>query len=419
MAEEMGPSRFGGLWRNRDFVKLWIGETISVFGSMVTATALPFTAVLVLHATPMQMSLLRAADLVPGLLIGVAAGVWVDRLPRRPLLIAVDLGRALLLASIPLAAYAGMLRIEQLYIVGFLTGILSMVFAIAFRAYLPTLVRREDLVEGNSKLSASAAVAEVGAFGLSGWLVQMFTAPLAILLDALSFVASAAFVALIRAPEAAPRARKQRRMWIESVEGLRFVVSHPVLRVLAGSTMLLKFAFSVFSTVFMLFVTRELGFAPGVLGMIFAVGGVSSLLGALVGRRATIRWGIGPTLIGGLGLTGLGILFAPLAPGATLVGALLLIAQQLVEDGAATVYDIIEVSLRQVLAPPAMLGRINASMRMAGLVAMLLGALVGGVLGESIGLRMTLVVAATSPFIAAVWLACSPVRRLTELPNEP
>src|SRR5262249_44937253 len=221
------------------------------------------------------------------------------------------------------------------YVVGFLSGLLSMVFAIAFRSYLPSLVAREDLVEGNSKLSASAAVAEVGAFGLTGWLVQIFTAPIAILIDALSFLVSAAFVATIRAPEPPVTARARRQLWRESAEGVRLVLRHPLLRVVAVSTLLLHFAFSLFATVFMLFVTAELGFAPGVLGMIFAVGGVSSLLGALLARRVTTRLGAGPTMILGLCLTGLGILFVPLAPGATAVGALLLIMQQLVEDGAA------------------------------------------------------------------------------------
>ncbi|HVN84834.1 MAG TPA: MFS transporter [Candidatus Binatia bacterium] len=401
-----------GLWRHRDFVKLWAGETISVFGSLVTATALPFTAVLLLHATPMQMSLLRAADIAPQLLVGVAAGVWVDRLPRRLVLIATDLGRALLLATIPAAVFFGVLRIEQLYAVGFLAGLLSMVFAVAFRAYLPSLVRREDLVEGNSKLSASAAVAEVGAFSLTGWLVQVLTGPIAILIDACSYVVSAAFVSTIRAREPPIPPAAHRRMLRESAEGLRFVVGHPVLRTLAVSTMLLQFAFYVFSTVFMLFVTTELGFAPGVLGMIFAVGGVSSLVGASAAQRATQRFGVGSTMITGLLCTGLGILLVPLAPGATALGAALLIAQQLVEDGAATIYDLTEVSVRQSLAPSRMLGRVNASLRMASLAAMLLGSLVGGVLGETIGLRATLVVAALSPLVAAVWLAGSPVRSL-------
>src|SRR2546426_9011428 len=188
---------FDGLWQHPDFVRLWTGQTISVFGSLIGRTALPFTAILVLDARPYQIALLLAADIAPGLIVNPVAGVWVDGLRRRPILIAADVGRAVLLASIPVAYAFDSLRMEQLYVIACLTGALTMTFDVAYRSYLPSLVGREELLEGNSKLTASSAAAEVGAFGAAGWLVQLFTGPIAILVDAVSFLFSALFVGLI------------------------------------------------------------------------------------------------------------------------------------------------------------------------------------------------------------------------------
>ncbi|HEU4759437.1 MAG TPA: MFS transporter [Dehalococcoidia bacterium] len=405
-----------GLWANTDFLKLWAGETVSVFGSLVGRTALPFAAILVLDARPFQIALLAAADIVPGLLVGLVAGVWVDRLRRRPILIAADIGRAALLCSIPLAYALDMLHIEQLYAVAFLAGVLTMFFDVAYLSYLPSVVRREELLEGNSKLAASSSMAEVGAFGVAGWLVQLLTAPVAILIDALSFLFSALFVSWIRSPEPAPAASERQSIRREIAEGVRLVVGDPLLRATAGSVVTADFSFRVFGTVFLLFAVRDLGFHPGILGMIFAVGGVSSLLGSLVAGRSARRLGTGTTMVGGVLLMGLSMLFVPLAQGATVLAAALLLAQQLMGDGAFTVYEINQVSLRQAITADRLLGRVNASIRFAGLAAMLVGALVGGLLGETIGLRATLVVGAGGLCLGALWLALSPVRGLRSAP---
>ena len=410
--------RFTGLWQNPDFVKLWAAQTVSVFGSLVTRTALPFTAILVLHATPFEMGLLAAADIVAGLLVGLVAGVWVDRLRRRPILIGADLGRAALLASIPAAAFLGVLRLEQLYVVAFLAGVLTMFFDVAYLSYLPSLVRPEDLLEGNSKLSASASVAEVGAFGLAGWLVQLFTAPVAILIDAVSFLVSALCVGAIRAPEPAPaRVAARESLRREIGEGLRAVLGDRLLLATAASAVTLDLSFRVFGAVFALYMLEGLGLKPGLLGMIYAVGGAGSLVGALVAGRSARRLGIGPTMVVALVLTGVGMLFVPLARGATVLTVLLLVAQQLVTDPAATVYEINQVSLRQAVTPGRVLGRVNASIRFVGMAAMLVGALLGGALGEWLGLRPTLVLGACGTFVAAGWLVLSPVRRLKDTPT--
>src|SRR4051794_30591998 len=223
----MLPRRFTGLWHHADFIRLWIGQTISVFGSLIGASAMAFTAILILHATPFQLGLLSAAHFVPGFLTGLAAGAWADRLRRRPILVAADIVRAVLLATIPLAAVLGLLRIEQLYVVTFLVNVLAIFFDVAYQSYLPSLIGRAELVEGNSKLSASASVAEVSGLALAGWLVQLFTAPTAILVDAASFVVSAISLSLIHARELAPACGPQPNIRREIADGLSAVLHHP------------------------------------------------------------------------------------------------------------------------------------------------------------------------------------------------
>jgi MFS family permease len=410
-------ARFTGLWQSRDFLKLWSAQTVSQFGSLVSGSALSFTGVLVLKAKPLQMALLGIASLLPGFLTGLVAGVWADRLRRRPIMIAADLGRAVLLISIPAAAFLGVLRIEQLYVVAFLTGVLTTFFDVAYVSYLPSLVREEELLEGNSKLTASAAVAEAGAFGVSGWLVQWLTAPVAVLVDAVSFLVSAVLVGGIRAPEPAPApAAARQSMRHEIGEGVRRVLGDPVLRAIAGCVITQSFAGRIFGTVYLLYTSRELGFGPGVLGMIWGVGGITSFLGALVAGRSARRLGIGPTMVLGMLLTGLGSLFTPLTTGVTLVGVMLMIANQLVTDPAYTVFEINQVSLRQAVTPHRLLGRVDASIRFAALGVTLAGALIGGLLGETIGLRSTLVVGALGQSAAALWLVLSPVRALKTAP---
>ena len=234
------------LWRNPNFVRLWPGETISIFGSLVGRTALPFTAILVLDAGPLQIAFLSAAELVPAFLAGPFVGVWVDRLRRRPIMIAADVGRFALLGTIPLAHVFDALTMEQLYAVAFFVGILTISFDVAYLSYMPSIVRKDQLLEGNSKLAASSSVAEVGGFSLSGWLVQLVTGPVTILIDAVSFLFSAAFIAAIRAPEPEP-APAEARTSVRGVQrGVRFLVRDPVLRAVAAAAVTLEFSRRIF-----------------------------------------------------------------------------------------------------------------------------------------------------------------------------
>lgn len=399
-----------GLWRNADFVKLWSGQTVSVFGTMISGTALPFTAILALDATPLEIALLQASRIVPAIAIAPFAGVWVDRLARRPLMIAADLGRAAILATVPLAWAFNALRIEQLYAVAFGAGVLTMFFDVAFRSYLPAIVERDELLEANSKLTASSAVAEFGGFSVSGWLVQLLSGPLAILTDAVSFAASAAFVRSIRRAEPPPAREAGESVLGAAAAGFRAVASHGVLRGIAGVTALYSASFGLFGAVFLVFATRELGFGTGVLGMIFAVGGISSLTGALLAARAGGSLGIGRAMIAGVLCMGLSMLLVPAAQGATLLAAAFLLGQQVAGDGMFTVFQVNEMSLRQSVAEERMLGRVNAFMGIMEQGFLLAGTLAGGALGETLGLRPTLLIAAGALVAAAALLYASPVR---------
>jgi MFS family permease len=405
------PLKLTGLWRHADFLRLWSGQTVSVFGSMVGRAAMSFTAILFLHASPIQMGLLNAMELAPGFLVGLFAGAWVDRLRRRPLLIGADLGRALVLISIPLAALLGILHIEQLYVVALLISILSIIFDVAYQAYLPGLIDKNNIMEGNSKLTASAAVAEVGGFSIGGWLVQIFTAPFAILIDAVSFIVSAVSIGLIQSRELETTAMETANLRIEIIAGLKLVFHQPLLKAGAVSVLIQNLAGGIFGALVVLYMSRGLGFNPGVLGVIWGVGGISSFLGASLATRITGRLGTGRAMVMGLGLYGLSELFVPLASGATLISALFLVLQQL-GDGFFVVYDINLVSLRQVIVDERILGRVNATMQIIALGASLVGALLGGLMGQFINVRFSLFLAAGGTLLAALLLAFSPLHKL-------
>jgi MFS family permease len=402
----------GSLWRNRDFTRLWGAQTVSTFGSLITRPALPFLAILVLNASAGQIALLRAAEYVPGFLIGLFAGAVIDRLRRRPVLIAADIGRAFVLGSIPLLAFTGHLRIEVLYIVALMAAGLTVFFDVGYESYLPTVVPPDQLFEANGKVAASMSVAEVSAFGIAGWLVQLFTAPVAILVDAITFVVSAGFIASIRTPERAATPAHARSGVLRDIrEGLLILARDQTLRAIAIGVAALEFSFGIVGTVISLYALRELGFTPGPLGLTFAVGGVASLVAALLAGRVTARLGVGRTMVAGLLLTGLGILLLPLARGAGLVAFVLLIGQQVIGDGGATVFEINQSSLRQRLAPAWALGRINAASRSAGLGATLLGIGAAAALAQTGGYRVALVVGAAATLVGAAALLTAPALR--------
>lgn len=412
-----------GLWRHPDFVKLWSGRTISEFGSRITREGLPLTAALLLGAGPAQMALLAAMGAAPVLLVGLLAGVWVDRLPRRPILIAADLGQAALLLSIPIAALLGQLRIEQLYVVTALTGVLKVFFDVADQSFLPALVSREHLVEGNSKLETSGSLAEIGGPVLAGVLVQTITAPIAILLDALSFLVSAATVVAIRTPEppVAPP-EPQANWWREISLGLRVVLSHPTLRALAGFSSLGSFFGGFYATLYVLYAIQVIGVTPAVLGILIAGGGVGALIGAVVSAPLARRFGLGPAMLLMAGLRAAVAFLTPLAASTPLALAIgLMFAGQIIGDFAAVAFSIHAVSLRQTITPDHLLGRMNASMHFLAGGVHPFGILLGGALATIFGIQATLLIAAGGSVLAAAWVVLSPIPQMqtTAIPDPP
>jgi Na+/melibiose symporter-like transporter len=406
------------LWHNASFVRFWAADTISVFGSLITRVALPFTAILVLDADAFEVSLLALADLVPSFIVGLPVGVWVDRLRRLPLMIAADLVRAVVLVSIPVAYWLDALTLAHLFGVALITSALTVLFNVSQVSLLPSLVARGDLLEANSKTSATQSISEVGAFGVSGWLVQLLSGPGAILIDAVSFLSSALFLKQVQVVEAANTTGARPGMKQEIEEGLRLVASQPVLRATAIAGTTLWFGLAIFGTLISLFALRELGFEAGPLAMIFAVGGISSLLGSLLAQPVTRRLGVGPSMILGLLIAGVLLLPLSIANGAGAFAIACLVAQQL-GDGAILVFMINEVSLRQILVAEGMLGRVNATNEFLRSVARLLGVLVAGLAGEALGLRAALALGGAIATLGAVSLAMTSVRHLRTLQASP
>ena len=406
------------LWLHRDFRRLWAGETISQTGTRVSMLALPLVAALTLDATPLQMGLLAALVNLPALVVGLFAGVLVDRWRRRRVLIAADLGRALLLALIPAAWLLDLLRIELLYAVTLLTETLSVFYVVAYRSYLPALVPRERLVEGNSKLELSRSAAEIGGPGLAGLLVQVASAPIAVVADACSFVVSAALIGSIRAREdEVEQLDDTRGVLREAAEGLRLVLGDRVLRAIAGATATATIFSTILEAVLILYLTRTLGLQPATIGFIFAAGSIGFLAGALLPDRLTRRFRLGPILAVSLAVVGLSDLLIPLAAGPRAVVIGLLIAAQFLFGIGLTVFNVNQVSLSQAVTPERLQGRMNATMLVLVSGATPLAALLGGLLGELLGLRTTLLLAALGELAAVLWIIMSPVSQLRTHPE--
>jgi MFS family permease len=410
--------RFAGLWRDPDFLTYWAASAISDVGSQITVLALPLIAAITLGATAWQMGVLGAAGTAPTLLIGLFAGVWVDRLRRRPVLIAADIGRAAVLLTIPLAGVLGLLRIELLCAVAFVAGALTVLFDVAHLAFLPSLVGHDRLIDGNSKLEVTAAGAQVIGPGLGGMLVGVVGAAFAVVLDALSFLASGWLIGRTRAVEDAPTDVAGRSsVWAEIVEGLRVALAQPVLRALVACSATMALFGRVFNAVYVLYMSRDLGLGATGIGLVLAMGGVGSLAGAFVAGPAGRWWGPGRTLIAAqlcFGLTGL---LVPLAVFVPSVAVPMVVAAEFGQWMAVIVYWVHAVSVRQAITADRLRGRVNATIRFVAGGAQPVGALLGGAVGAVIGLPMTLVVAELGCLLAVVWLLFSPVRRLHALPG--
>jgi MFS family permease len=406
------------LWRNPAFQRLLAASTVSTFGSFITRMALPLVAILLLGVDAFGVALVRSMDLIAGLLVGLVAGAWVDRLRRRPVLVWTDLGRAALLATIPLAWLAGWLSFAQILVVALAAAALTTFNYAADRAYVPAVVGREHLVPANSAITASESVSEFTGFGLSGFLVQVFGGPLAVALDAVTFVVSAVLVGSIRTPEPPPDPSARTNIRAEIAEGLRLVARQPLLRAITLASMATSVLWGIFGATWVLFAIQDLGLDAAAIGVIAAIGGIGSLFGALVAGRYTRRIGVGPLMIASLLAGAFGTLLIPLAPaGAPVVAFGFLASQQLIGDAGMTAFDISEVSVRQTVTDDRQLGRVNATIRVAMLLAQLIATIAAGLLALAIGLRATSFLAPLGAVVAAAIIWFSPLRELRNLDN--
>jgi MFS family permease len=406
------------LWRHGNFMKLWTAQTVTQFGDEITQIALPLTAILTLDASPFQIGLLGTFQFLPFILLTIPAGVWVDRMRRKPILIGADLGRAVALTSIPIAFVGGWLSMWQLYVVAFVVGCLEVFFDVAYQSYLPSVVERDQLVEGNAKLELSNSASTFGGPALAGVLVEIFRAPLAILFDAISYLGSVLFLVLIRRPETPPEPHagaEAPSMVREAAAGLRYVLGNRYLRAIAPCTGLFNLFGNIGFTVILLYLVEDLGLSPATIGLVFALGNLGVFAGALVADRIPRRIGVGPTIVASAFFSSFPLVLVALAPQDN--PAPFLVAALALGTFTGVVYNVNQVSLRQAITPERMQGRMNATMRFIVWGTIPIGTLAGGVLGGLIGLQETIWVAGIGSFVAFLPVLLSPVRTLQRIPE--
>ncbi len=409
---------FGGtLWRDRDFLRLWIGQTASSVGSAITSLALPTAAILVLHAGPLEVGLLAAFQRLPFLFLTLFAGAWLDRVRRRPVMIAADVARGLVLAAIPLAAFLGLLSMVELYVVAIVLGVFTVFFDIGVLSFLPGLVGREQLTEGYMKLDTSFSIANLVGPGLGGVLIQLISAPIALIGNAATYLISAVMLIFIRRPEpelgrSAPGAPAASRIRDEIAEGLRWVFGHPVLRSeLLGITSAI-FGLVMVQPLVLVFAYRSLHFSPSLLGAIFTLEGVAGLVGLWASARVVRLVGVGRTMWLTQVVVALGTLLMPVAqfgqPILVMGGALLVIGV------AASIQDVNQVTLRQSLTPDRLQGRMNAIYRLFYWGSMPVASFLGGFLGDRLGASTAIEIGGLIALGAAIVIALSALGRLPQ-----
>jgi len=383
--------KLGDLWRKPAFARLWASLTVTSFGGQITNLALPLTAALLLRASPFEMGLLVALELAPFALIGLFAGVWVDRMKKLPLIIITDVGRGVFLLAIPLTAAFDSLHMGTLYLVGFICGVGNVIGGAAYQVFITQIVGRQNLVEANAKIAVSQSSAELVGPGAAGFLIHALGAPFAIILDAVSFLVSGWMLKGIKEQgEPAHEGKGTASLWAEILEGLRLVWHNEVLRLLAWTVALWQFLHCMYLAVIILFASRELGLSPGAIGFIYAASGAGCLLAAVLARHGSERFGVGPQTAQGLALTALAWLLFAVAGGGYWVALATLSLGMLLFGFGATLFTVNYLSLRQAITPDALLGRMTATMRFLTVAAAPVGSLFGGILATAVGLRATL-----------------------------
>lgn len=401
-------------------MNLWGAETISQFGSQITPVAVPLLAALTLDATPFEMGLLAASSGFPLLVVGFVAGAWVDRLKRRPIMLAMDIGRAVTLLTIPIAALLDHLSIELLMVVSLVVGTQTVFFNAAYASILPLLVGRGQITDANGKLYASMSIAQVAGPALAGSLIALISAPVVILIDAVSFVWSGWFIGRISDAEPAPdRSHADRHFRREVREGFQTLFASPVLRATTASSATINLAGYLFLAVYVLYMTDDLGLSATGVGLVYAAGGVGSLVGSVTAHRLSRALGVGPTLLWSavaFGIFGLTVPLAILVPDYALP---LVVFAELMQWMALVVFNVLRLSLRQALTPDRLQGRVSASNQVIIGGMQPIGSLLGGVIGSAFGVHVALIVGCAGMFLAAAWVWLSPTVGLIEMPGRP
>ena len=404
------------LWRHRDFMLLWLGQSVSRLGDQFTGLALPVIAVYILGAGPFENGLLGAAGTLPFLLFGLLVGVWVDRRQRRSVLILADVGRGAIIATIALLGLASLLQLTYLYVFSFFIGILTVFFDVAYQAYLPALVERNQLVDANSKLETTNSIAGTGGPAVAGAVIEGFSAAVAMVFDAASFFFSALTLIAIRKREAVPPPVERRSVLADIREGLHVVFGEPRLRWIAACTAWSNFFSSmIFAALLILYLKNALGFTPFSLGLLFTVASFGGIVGAATSSRIAKRIGVGPSILAGAILFSLPALPLPFVTGPLAFPAIA--AMFFVSFVGNLLYNINQVSFRQAIVPVRLQGRLNATMRTIVWGTLPLGAFTGGVLGDLIGVRNAIIVGLVGGAFASLFIMFSPVRRIREMPE--
>jgi MFS family permease len=405
-------------WHNPNFRRLWFGSTVSWLGSEIGEIALPLLAILTLAATPAQLGILRGSQFLPFLLATLPLGIVVDRCRRRRLMITADLGRFVLVGAIPVAVWVGFARMELLYALAFLAGILTVLFQLADFAFLPKVVREEQLVDANGRLSASQSAAEIGGKGVGGIIVQALSAPVAVLIDAISYLISALNLYRIRIVEPMPVSADPspaRTPVRDALAGLRIAVRNRYVRPLLGEATTFNFFNEIFIIGLLLYAVRTLGLNAAQIGLVFSAGGVGSFLGAWFGARVTGRYGYGRVLLITLILGNTAPAAAVFARGSATVALAVLLAAFFVMGIGSGVANVHAVSLRQSAVPDSLRGRVNAGYRLISWGAIPVGASLGGVLAGQLGARAAMLIGALGIPLATLWVAASAVPRLATI----
>jgi MFS family permease len=415
------PRPPASLWRHADFSKLWFGQAVSGLGSQVTVLALPLTAVLYLKASAIQVGWMTSAAEFAFFGPALFFGVMVDRMRRRPVMVGADISRAAVLALVPILAWTGSLSMWMLYVIALTHSCLTVIFELAYRSYLPSLITAEHLLVGNSRLQATDSISQVAGPGLGGALVQLMRAPSALLIDAGSFLVSAASVLSIRAHEPAVRRDPDSSDGVrggvlrEIGSGLRFILRHPVLRSLAGAGATFNFFSQIQLTLLVLYAAREMHLSAGEIGIVYAGFGVGGVLAATTLGRALAWFGYGRLLVLGYVMGALGIIGLPFVAGSASAATSQFVGLYFLAGSGIVALNIVSMTLRQVATPSNLQARVNASFRVSISGLMPVSAVIAGILGDHLGLRIALFIAAGGMPLSVSWVALSPARAVTTL----